>query len=82
MSMSDPETEMRDEYDFSNARRGGHYREYHEGHDVRVFEDDGSAEVRHFTLAEGAVMLDPDVKAAFPDSEAVNRALRSLVKQR
>lgn len=82
MSMRDPETEMRDEYDFSNARRSGHYREYREGHDVRVFEDDGSAEVRHFTLAEGAVMLDPDVKAAFPDSEAVNRALRSLVNQR
>lgn len=82
MSMSDPETKMRDEYDFSNARRGGHYREYREGHNVRVLEDDGSAEVRHFTLAEGAVMLDPDVKAAFPDSEAVNRALRSLVNQR
>jgi hypothetical protein len=82
MSMSDPKNEMRDDYDFSNARRGGHYREYREGHNVRVFEDDGSAEVRHFTLAEGAVMLDPDVKVAFPDSDAVNRALRSLVKQR
>jgi len=34
--------------------------------------------MKHFTLAEGAVMLDPDVKAAFPDSEAVNRALRTL----
>jgi hypothetical protein len=48
------------------------------GHTVRVFKDDGAVEMKHFTLAEGAVMLDPDVKAAFPDSEAVNRALRTL----
>ncbi|MDY0170967.1 MAG: hypothetical protein RBS80_30790 [Thermoguttaceae bacterium] len=36
-------------------------------------------EEHHFTLQDGAVMLDPDLKARFPDSDSVNRALRSLV---
>lgn len=76
--MDDREADLHDEYDFSSARRGQHYRGYREGHTVRVFKDDGTVETKHFTLAEGAVMLDPDVKAAFPDSDAVNRALRTL----
>lgn len=76
--MNDREAEMRDEYDFSGARRGQHYRAYREGHTVRVFKADDTVEMQHFTLAEGAVMLDPDVRAMFPDSEAVNRALRAF----
>ncbi|HGJ66142.1 TPA: hypothetical protein ENS27_12290 [bacterium] len=28
---------------------------------------------------DGAVMLEPDVKEYFPDSESVNNALRSLI---
>jgi hypothetical protein len=35
--------------------------------------------VQYFTLEEGAVMLEPDVREYFPDSEAVNKALRSLI---
>jgi hypothetical protein len=31
------------------------------------------------TLEDGAVMLEPDVSAYFPDSEATNRALRGLI---
>lgn len=80
--MKEREPEMQDEYDFSGARRGQHHRAYREGHTVRVCKNDGTVEIKHFTLAEGAVMLDPDVKAAFPDSEAVNRALRALVRPR
>jgi hypothetical protein len=82
MSESDHTTdEMREEYDFSGGVRGKHYQAYRAGHVVRVRKSDGSTEQRHFTLQDGAVMLDPDLKVRFPDSESVNRALRSLVVQ-
>ncbi len=77
--MSDRESEMREEYDFSAGVRGQHHQAYRAGHTVRVIKPDGGVEVRQFTLADGAVMLDPDIKARFPDSEAVNNALRALV---
>jgi hypothetical protein len=35
---------------------------------------------KYFRDTERLVSLDPDVKAVFPDSEAVNTALRSLIK--
>ena len=82
--MSDPshsDDKLRAEYDFSQGVRGKHFRDYRAGHSVRVKKTDGSVEEHHFTLADGAVMLDPDLKARFPDSEAVNNALRSLAAQ-
>lgn len=73
------DTEMREEYDFSAGVRGKHYKAYRAGHAVRIHKSDGSMSVQLFTKEDGAVMLDPDVKARFPDSESVNRALRSLI---
>ena len=73
-------SEMRDEYDFSKGVRGKHYRQFREGHTVRIEKEDGTVSVHHFTQEEGAVMLDPDVKARFPDSESVNRALRTMIE--
>ena len=35
--------------------------------------------VKALTLAQGAVMIDPDLRSHFPDSDAVNRALRSTL---
>jgi hypothetical protein len=35
---------------------------------------------KHFKDVDRLVSLDPDVKAVFPDSEAVNAALRGLIK--
>ena len=70
--------DMKDEYDFSGGVRGKHYRAYRAGHSVRVTKADGSVEEHYFTLEDGAVMLDPDLKTRFPDSDAVNKALRSL----
>jgi hypothetical protein len=82
MSESDHNAdEMREEYDFSQGVRGKHYKSYRAGHVVRVRQSDDSVEQRHFTLQDGAVMLDPDIKVLFPDSESVNRALRSLDAQ-
>ncbi len=72
--------EMRAEYDFSKARRGKYYRPLDKGYKVRVGQSDGSVVVNHYTLAEGTVLLAPDVREYFPDSEAVNEALRSLIR--
>ena len=69
------------EYDFTGkkGKRGKYYRAYRKGHQVRIHREDGSITVQNFTLEEGAVMLEPDVRKYFPDSEAVNKALRSLI---
>jgi len=75
------EEEMRDEYDFSKGVRGKRYKAYREGHTVQIHKSDGTSTVQYFTQEDGAVMLDPDIKVHFPDSEAVNRALRSLIVQ-
>ena len=77
-----PGDEMRAEYDFSGQKgvRGKYHLRYRQGHTVRVRHDDGSTSIRHFKLEEGAVLLDPDVRAYFPDSEAVNTALRVLIQ--
>lgn len=70
---------MLPEYDFSNGIRGRHYRAYQQGYQVIVHKVDGTTEVRDFALPDGAVVLDPDVREYFPDSETVNRTLRELI---
>lgn len=74
--------DMREEYDFSGGVRGKHYKAYRKGHTVRIHKGDGTTSVQYFTQEDGAVMLDPDIKSHFPDSESVNKALRSLITQR
>ena len=76
---NEDDLEMREEYDFSKGVRGKHHKAYRAGHTVRVRKADGTTVEQHFSMQEGAVMLDPDVKAHFPDAEAVNKALRSLI---
>ena len=71
--------EMRKEYDFSQGVRGKYYRAYRQGHTVKIREADGTVTVQHFTLADGAVMLDPGARAYFPNSKAVNNTLRSII---
>ena len=71
--------EMLPEYDFSTGTRGKHVREYQRGHTVKIQQADGTTVVQHFQLEEGAVMLAPDVREYFSDSEAVNQALRTLI---
>jgi len=67
------------EYDFKNGIRGKHYKAYREGHSVEIHKEDGTTTVQYFKLEDGAVMLEPDVRKYFPDSQAVNKALRSLI---
>jgi hypothetical protein len=59
--------------------RGKYYKAYRAGHSVKIHKEDGTTVVQHFKLEDGAVMLEPDVRKYFPDSDAVNRALRSLI---
>src|SRR3989304_1726769 len=73
--------DMLPEYDFRGKKgvRGKYYRAYRKGHTVRIYEADGTVSVQYFTLADGAVMLEPDVRVYFPNSDAVNETLRSLI---
>jgi len=73
------DSDMLPEYDFSEGVRGKHYQAYREGHTVKIHQADGTVAVQYFTLEEGAVILEPDVREYFPDSEAVNKALRGLI---
>ena len=79
---ADSGNEMRPEYDFSGRKgvRGKYHQRYRQDHTVRVRQADGSVSVRRYKLEDGAVLLDPDVRAYFPDSDAVNRALRGLIE--
>jgi len=67
------------EYGFSGGVRGKHYAAYREGHTVEVHKAAETTEVCYFTLEDGAVMLEPDVREYFPDSDAVNNTLRTLI---
>ena len=70
---------MRAEYDFSGGVRGKHAAAYREGHSVTIHKKDGTTVVQNFKLEEGAIVLAPDVREYFPDSESVNHALRTLI---
>jgi hypothetical protein len=71
--------DMLPEYDFTDGIRGKHHKAFREGHTVKVHRANGTIDVRYFTLEDGAVMLEPDVRQYFPDSDAVNKALRTLI---
>ena len=74
--MNKANKEMLDEYDFSgkNGVRGKYHKAYKEGHSVRIY-DGGKLVSDEFFAA-----IEADVREFFPDSEAVNKALRSLIK--
>lgn len=76
------EDAVRSEYDFAKIKggvRGKYYKAYRAGHSVHIHKNDGTTVVQHFKLEDGAVMLEPEVRKYFPDSDAVNRTLRSLI---
>jgi len=66
-------------YDFSGGVRDKHYKALREeGYVIRVYEDDGTVTERS-GVGERTVILEPDVYECFPNSDAVNRALRTLI---
>ncbi len=50
--------------------------------DVDTYIWEISARMQQNTINANMVRLDPDVAAAFPNDEAVNEALRSLLKEK
>jgi len=81
IEQTDPngEGEMLAEYDFSGGQRGKHAENYQAGHTVTINKADGTTLIQHYTLEEGAIMLAPDVREYFADSDSVNQALRGLI---
>ena len=71
---------MRAEYDFTGGIRGKHYRDMQAGCTITIHQPDGTTVVKEVKPEEGAVVLAPDVREYFPDSESVNTALRSIIK--
>lgn len=72
--------DMLPEYDFTGGERGKFAEAYRHGHKVIVHMADGTTEEHVYAIEESAVILEPDVREYFPDSESVNEALRSLIK--
>lgn len=67
--------EMLEEYDFRGKKgvRGKYHEAFRKGYTVRVYKDDGTFAEQYFASIEA------DVHQYFPDSAAVNKALRSLL---
>ncbi len=72
--------ELRSHYDFKAGVRWKHHRDYQRGHRVTIHKTDGTTVIQNYKLEEGAVVLAQDVREFFPDSDAVNRALRALIE--
>lgn len=71
---------MRREYDFSGGVRGKHYRAMQGGYTITVHKADGTTIVKEVKPAKGTVVLEPEIRKYFPDSDSVNATLRSLVR--
>lgn len=68
---------MLDEYDFRKKKgvRGKYYEALQQGHKTIIHKSDGTIVVKE----KRPIFLDEDLQALFPNSEAVNRALRELI---
>ena len=71
--------QMRPEYDFRGGVRGKHYKDLSKGYTTIIHHKDGSKTVTHYCPIPGMIPLAPDVRAYFPDADAVNAALRGLI---
>ena len=73
------DNDMRAEYDFTGGVRGKHCGAMQAGYTITTRNADGSIVVKDVMPKKGAVAIEPDILAYFPDSESVNRALRCLI---
>ncbi|MBF8276177.1 MAG: hypothetical protein HW390_1250 [Candidatus Brocadiaceae bacterium] len=71
--------DMRAEYNFTGGVRGKHYRAMQAGYTITIHKVDGTIVVKDVIPKKSAVVLEPDIRAYFPDSESVNKALRCLI---
>ncbi len=70
---------MRAEYDFKGGERGRHYSTMQNGYTITVHKENGKNVVKEVVPKEGVVVLDPDIRPYFINSESVNKALRCLI---
>jgi hypothetical protein len=73
--------ELLPEYNFSGKKivRGKHYEALKDGYIRRIYESDGTVTEQFIKPNAPNIVLEPDVRAYFPTSEAVNQALRALI---
>jgi hypothetical protein len=73
--MKKANNEMLDEYDFSDRKgiRGKYSSKIKDGYTVRIFDGEKVKETKHLAVIES------DVHEYFPDSRAINKALRKLI---
>jgi hypothetical protein len=66
---------MAAEYDLSDKKgvRGKYSKTLKNGYTVKVYDKDKVISVQYFAAIE------PDIQSYFPDSKAINKALRSLI---
>lgn len=70
---------MRSQYDFRRGARGKHFKAMQAGYTITIHNADGTTTVKDVEPKQGAVVLEPDIQAYFPDSESVNKTLRCLI---
>ncbi len=73
--MSKKPEKMRREYDFIKGVRGKHAASLAAGHTTIINKADGTTQ----TVETRPIFLESDVQAYFPDTKAVNQALRQLI---
>lgn len=71
---------LRPHYDFSKSVQGKYRHLIGQPYTRKVYHADGTTTVEQVEPAPGVVVLAPDVREHFPDSEAVNQALRGLIE--
>ncbi len=75
--------ELRPEYDVTKLKgrvRGKYAAHMANGYTVTIHNSDGTKTIKKFGPTQNPIILDPDVQDYFPDSKAVNQALRELVR--
>jgi hypothetical protein len=80
-SLAVRDMDMKPEYNFRGAKgvRGRYAQALREGYSVRIYEEDGTYTEKQYKPDQGVIFLAPDVQKYFPDSDAVNEALRCLI---
>ena len=71
---------MRREYDFAGGVRGKHYHAMQAGYTITIHRADGTTVVKEVKPKAGTIILEPELRKYFPNSESVNATLRSLIK--
>ncbi len=76
------DNDMRAEYNFAGGVRGKYYKAMQAWYTITIHKADGTSVVKDMMPRKGAVVLEPDIRAYFPDPESVNKALIPLLPKK